>query len=298
MLDEAFDIGVWHLSATVKAIISREPLSINPKNRALITKPISAPAIWGTNHPPTFKENTEAMVNRLLIVLLKRVFEKDNPVGVAAKARAVNPAWEPSDLILARERAGLLNWMLIGLQRVLERGNFINTGGGEAALDEMKLEANPVGGFIARLHRIRRQRDDVDSGLLCRLHRLARGNHGDEKANFSRAFVGKHLRALAHPRHRAGQARLQGGGRHALLRRHPPERARWRPLPDGADHAEPQAGSEVPGDIDDQRGHLPAYSTRLVRSPKGCKAKNYAVRRKTTTPQKAWCNELWHGVTT
>ena len=120
MLDEAFDIGVWHLSSRVKAIISREPLSINPKNLPLITMPINAPCLWGTNHPPTFKENTEAMVNRLLIVLLKRVFDKDNPVGVAAKAKAVNPAWEPSDLILDREKAGLLNWMLIGLQRVLE----------------------------------------------------------------------------------------------------------------------------------------------------------------------------------
>ena len=28
------------------------------------------------------------MVNRLLIVLLTRVFDKDNPVGVAAKAKA------------------------------------------------------------------------------------------------------------------------------------------------------------------------------------------------------------------
>src|SRR5262249_17856609 len=76
VLDEACDVGVWHLSAKVKAIISREPLSINQKNLRLITKPINAPALWGTNHPPAFKESTEAMVNRLLIVLLTRVFDK------------------------------------------------------------------------------------------------------------------------------------------------------------------------------------------------------------------------------
>ena len=120
VLDEAFNISVWHLSDHVKAIIARETLGINVKNHPLLTMPIYAPAFWGTNHPPTFKENTDAMVNRLLIVPLKRVFEKGEHVGVAAKARAVNPAWEPSDLILDREKAGLLNWVLIGLQRAAE----------------------------------------------------------------------------------------------------------------------------------------------------------------------------------
>ena len=72
----------------------------------MLTMPIYAPAFWGTNHPPTFKESTEAMINRLKIVRLQRVFEKGEYIGVAAKAREVNPAWEPSDLILAREKPG------------------------------------------------------------------------------------------------------------------------------------------------------------------------------------------------
>jgi phage/plasmid-associated DNA primase len=199
VLDEAFDIGVWHLSSRVKAIISREPLSINPKNLRLLTKPINAPAIWGTNHPPTFKENTEAMVNRLLIVLLTRVFDKNNPVGIAAKAKAVNPAWEPSDLILAQERAGVLNWMLAGLQRVLERGNFINTAEGEAELVEMKLNANPVAGFIANCIEC-----DADAMIsTADFHAAFTGwryaSHGDEKANFSRDFLGRYLAALSNP---------------------------------------------------------------------------------------------------
>ena len=199
VLDEAFDIGIWHLSSRVKAIISREPLSINPKNLRPLTKPINAPALWGTNHPPAFKENTEAMVNRLLIVLLTRVFDKDNPVGVAAKARSVNPTWEPFDLILDRERAGVLNWMLAGLQRVLERGNFINTTEGEAELAEMKLNANPVAGFIADCIEY-----DVDAMISTADFHAAftgwrYGSHGDEKANFSRAFLGRHLAALSDP---------------------------------------------------------------------------------------------------
>jgi phage/plasmid-associated DNA primase len=199
VLDEAFDIGVWHLSGKVKAIISREPLGINPKNLRLLTKPINAPALWGTNHPPAFKENTDAMVNRLLIVPLTRVFDKDNPIGVAAKAKSVNPAWEPFDLILAQERAGVLNWMLSGLQRVLKRGNFINTADGEAELAEMKLNANPVAGFIADCIDY-----DADAMISTADFHAAftgwrYGSHGDEKANFSRDFLGRYLAALSNP---------------------------------------------------------------------------------------------------
>ena len=188
--------------------------SINPKNHPLLTMRINAPALWGTNHPPTFKENTEAMVNRLLIVQLTRVFDKDEFVGVAAKAKAVNPAWEPSDLILAREKAGVLNWMLIGLQRVLKRGNFVNTAEGVRRARRHEAGRQPGRRLHSRLHRLRRQRDDVDGGLLCRLHRLARGNaRRRESQRSARIFVGKNLAALSHPR--IGQDKNASGRRTA-----------------------------------------------------------------------------------
>ena len=201
VLDEAFDANVWILSAIVKAIISREPLSINRKNLALITIAIVAPCIWSTNHPPNFKESTEAMVNRLLIVHLTRVFRKDDPlVGVAAKAKAVNPLWEPFDLILDRERAGVFAWMVAGLQRVLERGNFVNTEEGNALLTEMRLNANPVAGFIRDCIKY-----DVDAMIsTADFHAAFTGwrlaDHGDEKVNFSRISLGKYLSALADPK--------------------------------------------------------------------------------------------------
>ena len=199
VLDEAFDIGVWHLSSRVKAIISGDPQSINPKGVAAITMRIKSPCLWGTNHPPTFKENTDAMVNRVLILKLTRVFRKGEFVGVAAKARATNPSWEPADLVLERERPGILNWALIGLQRVLKRGNFVNTDEGESALDEMRLNSNPVAGFINDCI-------DFSSDLMMStvdFHAAFTGwrqeHHGDDKTNFSRSFVGKNLSALSHP---------------------------------------------------------------------------------------------------
>ena len=200
VLDEAFNLSDWHLSDLVKAIIARETLCINVKNRPLLTMPIYAPAFWATNHPPTFKENTEAMINRLKIVPLKRVFKKGEYVGVAAQARAINPAWEPSDLILAREKAGLLQWALIGLQRVLKRGNFVNTAEGVNALDAMRLEANPVSGFVCDCIRFDPEKMMSSADFCAAFTGWREETHGGEKATLSRNVIGKNLGALAHPR--------------------------------------------------------------------------------------------------
>jgi phage/plasmid-associated DNA primase len=200
VLDEAFNLSDWHLSDRVKAIISRETLSINVKNHPLLTMPINAPALWGTNHSPTFKENTEAILNRLKIVPLKRVFKKGEYVGVAAKARKINPAWEPSDLILAREKAGLLQWALIGLQRALKRGNFVNTAEGTAALDAMRLESNPVSGFVDDCILFDPEKMMSTADFCAAFTGWREASHGGEKITLGRNIIGKNLVALAHPR--------------------------------------------------------------------------------------------------
>jgi phage/plasmid-associated DNA primase len=200
VLDEAFNISVWHLSDRVKSVISRDTLTINPKNQPLLTKPVFAPCLWGTNHPPTFKENTEAMVNRLLIERLTRVFDKDNPAGVAIKAKAANPAWEPDDLIHEREKAGLLNWMLAGLKRVLERGNFVNTTAGLIALNEMRLDANPVYGFIRDCVMFDPDAMMSTTDFCAAFLGWREATHGDDKTSHGPHFIGKNLAALSHPR--------------------------------------------------------------------------------------------------
>ncbi len=200
VLDEAFDIGVWFISSLAKAIIARESLSINVKNQHLITMPICAPPFWGTNHAPTFKENTEAMINRLLIVSLTRIFQKGEYVGVAAKARAINPAWEPADLILGQEKAGLLNWALLGLQRLLARGDFIIPDASLDALDEMRLEANPVEGFLRDCIRFDPDVMMSTADFCIALNSWREESHGGEKTILDRRVIGKNLKALSHPR--------------------------------------------------------------------------------------------------
>ena len=116
------------------------------------------------------------------------------------RAKEVNPAWDAFDLILAKEKAGVFAWMVAGLQRVLERGNFLNTEEGKAILNEMRLNANPVAGFVACCIDY-----DVDAMIsTADFHAAFTGwriaDHGDEKVNFSRHSLGRYLSALADPK--------------------------------------------------------------------------------------------------
>jgi phage/plasmid-associated DNA primase len=200
VLDEAFNNGVWHYSDKVKVILSRGSARINPKGTSALTRAICAPTFWGTNYEPAFKENTEAMINRMKILRLTRIFDKENPVGVAVKARAINPAWEPDDLIHDREKAGVLNWMLAGLQRLMARGHFIDTAAGEAALDVVRRESNKVSGFIHDCvgydpHAMM-SAADFHAGFTG----WREAHHGEGKVDFSPTQVGRDLSALTLPR--------------------------------------------------------------------------------------------------
>jgi phage/plasmid-associated DNA primase len=147
VLHEAFTTGAWHFSDIVKSILSGDPVQINIKNGALLTKRIRQPIFWGTNFPPQFKEATRAIINRMIVIVTSVVFEPKAPVGVALVARTKGYS-EPSELILATEKTGLLNWALAGLQRALERGRFETTDEIEATLEDIRTSGNVVVAFL------------------------------------------------------------------------------------------------------------------------------------------------------
>lgn len=148
VLGEAFNQSGWYVSDLVKSIITGDPVEINPKGIPAISKKANAPAFWGTNHPPKFKESSGAMATRMVIIPMTRTFDKSKPVGVAAEARKHNPAWEPFDLIINTELPGVLNWALAGLKRALERGHFVNTKAGNDLLEQSRKDSNVVAAFV------------------------------------------------------------------------------------------------------------------------------------------------------
>jgi phage/plasmid-associated DNA primase len=147
LLHEAFDAGRWHLSGVVKALISGDAIQINIKGSKIFTHHFTAPAFWGANSAPNFKEATDAIVNRLVVVECKRKFYPDEPVGVAAFARE-RGFEKPQHLVLATEMSGVLTWAVEGLRRALARGYFELPEESKAAAENVRIDSNLVAGFI------------------------------------------------------------------------------------------------------------------------------------------------------
>jgi P4 family phage/plasmid primase-like protien len=146
VLHEAFG-GQWHFSSNVKAIITHEPVMINVKNGPMLSTVIRAPIFWATNHQPQFKEATKAIVNRMIVIECSRVFIEGKPIGVAAEAQRRGLA-KPSDLIIASELPGLLNWAIAGLKRTLERGSIETTASIQETAEMIRRDSNLVAGFL------------------------------------------------------------------------------------------------------------------------------------------------------
>jgi len=147
VLHEAFDAGKWHISSVVKAIISGDKIQINVKGGKLYDHRVSVPIFWGSNTPPQFREATDAITNRIVVIECRRQFDLDNPVGTALEAR--NRQFEdPQSLVLALEMEGVLAWAVAGLQRALARGHFVLPQEVRDAAEDVKLSSNIVAEFV------------------------------------------------------------------------------------------------------------------------------------------------------
>jgi hypothetical protein len=146
VLHEAFG-GQWHFSSTVKSIITQEPVSINIKNGPIMTQIVRAPIFWATNFQPQFKEATRAIVSRMIVIEVSRVFDEKNPIGAAAEALR-RGFTKPGELVVATELPGVLNWAIAGLKRALERGSIELTSGIEATAEAIHRDSNLVSGFL------------------------------------------------------------------------------------------------------------------------------------------------------
>jgi len=147
VLHEAFEQSVWHLSSVVKSIISGDAININVKNGPYLSRRVSAPVFWATNHAPQFREATRAIVERMIIVPCRQTFSQAVPTGAAIEARRLGYA-SPAELVLATEMAGVLAWAVEGLRRCLPRGHFIVPVDAQEASNEVRLDSNIVAGFV------------------------------------------------------------------------------------------------------------------------------------------------------
>lgn len=146
VLHEAFN-GQWHMSQTVKAVVTGDPIQINIKNGPVMQMVAKAPIFWATNFQPQFKEATKAIVSRMIVIEVTRKFDEHNPIGAAAEAIRHGFS-KPGEFIVATELAGVLNWAMAGLARALKRGSIARTKSIEEAAKAIHHDSNLVAGFL------------------------------------------------------------------------------------------------------------------------------------------------------
>ena len=147
LLHEAFDQSKWHFSATVKALLSGDAVSVNIKNGPLLSHRFRSAAFWGTNHPPQFKDASDAMGSRMIIILCLAKFDPRKLIGAAAEAVKEGYA-SPAEFVLDTEKSGILNWALQGMQRALTRGHITTTAEMDEQIHKMNMETNMVAEFV------------------------------------------------------------------------------------------------------------------------------------------------------
>jgi putative DNA primase/helicase len=96
--------------ALFKALVGQDPLVVERKNRDAFPIRVRAKFIIATNSLPTSNDKTSGLFRRLIIIPFKQTFEGKNA--------------DP-DLryrLIEEESSGILNWALLGLSRLRDRG--------------------------------------------------------------------------------------------------------------------------------------------------------------------------------
>jgi len=121
----------------IKAIVGGDTLDVNRKNRDVLSGvAISARLVVTTNNMPRISDTSNGLWRRLIFL--------EFPVEIPIERRI------PKNILLPRltaELPGILNWALLGLRRLLDRGRFEETATGQRVKEAQRLEANPISSF-------------------------------------------------------------------------------------------------------------------------------------------------------
>lgn len=206
VLHEAFDQSKWHFSSVVKALLSGDPVSANIKNGPMVTFEFVSPVLWGTNHPPQFKEASKAIVERILMVAVDRVFESSVGVDDVARRRGFASA---AELILDGERPGVLNWALGGMRRAQRQGVFTITAESREAAHQVRMDSNIISGFLEECVDFDPACKVSSPDFCCAFALWWSAVRGEDRRTPSNDSVGRAVRALSDNRISFEKTRLK-----------------------------------------------------------------------------------------
>ena len=153
--------------------------SVDRKYLTAWTGKLSARFVLLTNELPRIADASGALASRFIILTLTESFYGREEPGLTDK--------------LLREMPGILNWAIIGWQRLTERGHFIQPASSVEAMRELEDLGSPIGAFIHDMCIIVPGEEVVCADLFDAWKDWCK-EHGREHSGTSQSF-GRDLRA-------------------------------------------------------------------------------------------------------
>ncbi len=174
-----------------KVIVTGEPVSIRRMNQKALNTKLNIPVMLTANSLPHARDYSDAVYNRSIVLRLDRVISEREAVEMR-NALGVPKGQTIGGHIVQTEAAGVLNWALDGLARLLERGSFDVPDSVADAIREFKEANNAVAEF-ARIAIEPSPCSKVERGdVLCAYHGWQRQEQGEEaRASGGRRFFPK-----------------------------------------------------------------------------------------------------------
>lgn len=144
------------------SVIGEDPQDINRKNKGYWQGILRTRVMILSNELPDFKDDTGVIATRFVILQMHRSFLGREDPDLESK--------------LCAELSGILNWALIGWQRLAERGKFVPPGNGELN-DELAGVASSVKAFVAERCELGSEHT-VEMGRLYDAYRAWCQSHG------------------------------------------------------------------------------------------------------------------------
>jgi P4 family phage/plasmid primase-like protien len=142
--DDAFSPTEYLDAEWFKVIVTGEERSVARKNKTSVQVKFGIPVLLTTNHLPRVKDDSQAVYNRSILLPLNHVLDR-----AWVRQQDVGDYASIGEYVVGEELAGVVNWALEGLTRIVERRDFDLPACLEVAGVQFALDNNPVAGWIS-----------------------------------------------------------------------------------------------------------------------------------------------------
>lgn len=171
-----------------KTIVTGEPIDIERKHQPAVRGvELKLAVLLTTNSLPKARDKSDAIFNRSIVLEMTNVVDEQEAPRLRA-AYGVPRGMTLGEHLFTTEGPGILNWALVGLRRLLDRGAYDLPESVRASVQRFKDDNNPVGEWARTA--IRKAPYKVSRpDLMCAYHGWQREQDGDE----ARALGGRAL---------------------------------------------------------------------------------------------------------